>query len=237
MLTGIIDSGQKIITNGLVLHLDAAQLRSYPTTGTTWTDLSGGNNNGSLVNGPTFNSANGGSIVFDGINDYVTVNDVAGVTDFTISQNYTVEFWFYMNSTQGGDERSIVEKWSEVAGYPYIFRTAGNPPTEIQTAVWNGTTQQTIYVAVNNNTWVHICVTFSWSTSLLTFYRNAQSAGTTPLTLTGNIDNTSPLNLMRRGNGLYYANGEMGSFRIYNRALSASEVLQNYNALKSRFGL
>ena len=95
MINGIIDSGQKIITDGLVMHLDAAQLRSYPTTGTTWTDLSGNGNNGTLINGPTFNSGNGGSIVFDGVNDYVT-----GFNSISINttSSFAIEFWFNLTS-------------------------------------------------------------------------------------------------------------------------------------------
>ena len=70
-MNGIIDSNQKIVTSGLRLSLDAAQLRSYPTTGTTWSDLSGNGVNGTLTNGPTFNSAYGGALVPDGTNDYI----------------------------------------------------------------------------------------------------------------------------------------------------------------------
>ena len=66
-------AGPEITESGLVLALDAGNLKSYPTTGTTWTDLSGRGNTGTLTNGPTYSSANGGSIVFDGVNDYVTV--------------------------------------------------------------------------------------------------------------------------------------------------------------------
>ena len=61
----------KIVTNGLVLALDAANTKSYPGSGTVWSDLTPNGNNGALTNGPTFNSANGGSIVFDGTNDYL----------------------------------------------------------------------------------------------------------------------------------------------------------------------
>ena len=67
-----LSRGPKIVTNGLVLYLDAANKKSYPGSGTTWTDLSGNNNTGTLTNGPTFDSNNGGSIVFDGTNDYVS---------------------------------------------------------------------------------------------------------------------------------------------------------------------
>ena len=66
----------RIVTDGLVLYLDAANQRSYPGSGTTWSDISRGGNNGTLVNGPTFDPGNGGSIVFDGVDDYVSIPDI-----------------------------------------------------------------------------------------------------------------------------------------------------------------
>ena len=77
-----------IVTSGLVLNLDAANMKSYPRSGTTWRDLSGLGNNGTLTNGPTFNSQNGGSIVFDGVDDYASINNTIGnfgTSDFTIN--------------------------------------------------------------------------------------------------------------------------------------------------------
>ena len=71
----------QIVTNGLVLALDAADRNSYPDSGTTWTDLSGNGSNGTLINGPTFSSVNGGSIVFDGLNDYVNISTPVNLTN------------------------------------------------------------------------------------------------------------------------------------------------------------
>jgi hypothetical protein len=84
----------KIVTDGLVLYLDAANTRSYPGTGTTWSDLSRGGNNGSLINGPTFNSANGGSIVFDGSNDYV---DCGNIDDIKNASQVSISIWTYID--------------------------------------------------------------------------------------------------------------------------------------------
>ena len=90
----------RIVTDGLVLCLDAGNTKSYPGSGTTWTDLSGRRNNGTLTNGPTFDSANGGSIVFDGTNDTVSIpasaNQVFGTGD------YTLEWWSKTSDTDGG---------------------------------------------------------------------------------------------------------------------------------------
>ena len=80
----------RIVTDGLVFCVDAANKRSYPGVGTTWTDLTANKNNGTLTNGPTFDSANGGSIVFDGTNDYV---DLGSSLSISTSSPFSVEFW------------------------------------------------------------------------------------------------------------------------------------------------
>jgi hypothetical protein len=84
----------KIVTDGLVLCLDAGNPKSYPGSGTTWTDLSGNGNNGTLVNGVGYNSGNGGSLVFDGVNDRVTIN-ASSHTNLS-SGNFTISSWFYI---------------------------------------------------------------------------------------------------------------------------------------------
>jgi len=85
-----------VVQDGLVLNLDASKFYSYSRSGTTWTDLSGNGNNGTLVNGPTFSSANGGSIVFDGSNDYMTSSFT-----FTANQAMTISGWLYSTATSG----------------------------------------------------------------------------------------------------------------------------------------
>jgi hypothetical protein len=229
-----------IVTNGLVLYLDASNWRSYLGTGTTWTDLSGNGNTGTLTNGPTYSSSNGGSIVFDGIDDYATIPDITGITDFSNTNNYTVDFWVYINSTQNdtrNQDNNIVEKWSQVGSYPYTFRYVRSSQT-ISAAAYNGTSTNTTSVTVSPNNWVHICGVFNWSSSLLTLYMNGGNVtSSTTLNLTGTITNDSALNLMRRGNGFNYATGRLSNLNIYNRALTASEISQNFNALRGRFGI
>ena len=237
-----ISYNPRTITDGLVLALDAGNVKSYNAgiSTTTWTDLSGRGNNGTLVLGPTYSSANGGSIVFDGTDDYATVPDVTGVTDFSNTNNYTVDFWVYVNSTQNdtrNTDNNIVEKWSQVGSYPYTFRYVRSSQT-IRAAAYNGTIDNTTSVTVSPNNWVHICGVFNWSSSLLTLYKNGGSVtSSTALNLTGTITNDSALNLMRRGNGFNYVTGRLSNLKIYNRALTAAEVRQNFNALRSRFSI
>jgi len=89
-----------VVTNGLVLALDAGISRSYSGIGTTWTDLSGNGKNATLINGPTYSSANGGSIVFDGSNDYAEISNASTLGGFT--GDFSIEFWF-----KGGNQGSF----------------------------------------------------------------------------------------------------------------------------------
>ena len=105
-----VEGSRSIITNGLVLYLDAANTKSYVSGSTTWNDLSRNNNTGTLINGSTFNSLNGGSIVFDGIDDRVSG------TTINTGQNFTVNCWIFP-TLLGATRRALVGN-----GYPYTSR-------------------------------------------------------------------------------------------------------------------
>lgn len=224
MLTSVLDSGPKIVTNGLLLNLDAAQLRSYPGSGTTWTDLSGNSNNSVLTNGPTFNSSNGGSIVFDGVNDYVVVNNNANILNKTA---YTKAVWFRISSFStnnnliSGDNASQHAFW--LFGSPYL--QSGH----------NGSYSLVVSTtSLSLNTWYFGAVTFS-TTSGWVLYVNgvSESTNASTTTYTGN-------DLLLIGAYVAASNlltGRIACAYVYNRALSSTEILQNYNAVKSRFGL
>ncbi len=207
-------NGPTIVRDGLVLCLDAGNSKSYPGSGTTWTDLSGNRNNGTLTNGPTFNSDNGGSIVFDGANDYV---------QFTSVSVQTVCFWGRMDSdipnlaglvcstaagdgslrTENGSFRAVPDSNDFHNGYVSSFMINGVSNLSIASnylVVPNGRTlQQDFYVgAIGNST--------SISTISHTFL------------------------------GRVYK-GRVYFVCLYSRQLTNSELLQNYNALKTRFGL
>jgi len=120
-----LSRGPKIISNGLVLYLDAANNKSYPRTGTTWYDLSGNNNNGTLTNGPTFNSANGGSIVYDGADDSVNLSLVSSNVN-----NVTTEVWFKAN-TLPGDRGLFLNGDGGGSGYGLQFGACGASGTTL----------------------------------------------------------------------------------------------------------
>lgn len=226
MLTGIIDSGQKIVTNGLVLHLDAAQLRSYPGSGTTWTDLSGNGYNGSLVNGPTFNSANGGSIVFDGTNDFV---DFTSDSNLLPTDGLTVEVWF----KTGIKDRFIVAKSSVAATNGYNLCGMSNDKIQL---IVNSVSVDSV-TNITNNVWTNCTATWIPSTSMTLYLNGSQNAINTTSIPAAIINPNSVIEICRRDGIRDYWNGNVSIVRIYNRALSATEVLQNYNATKSRYGL
>lgn len=236
----------RIITDGLVLHLDAADKNSYPGTGTVWNDLSQGGNNGTLVNGPTFNSANGGYIICDGINDYIEVLDNSSL-DFG-SGNFTVEYWFRkLATTTGFDNIWGPNKWN----------TGGQLGTnEWSLGIGNGVTGNsntyefaiqsgsTIYLIVSSdqlllNTWYQLVAQRDGAT-LKTYLNGSLTLNSTPsgMTTSTSVNNVGRnLRINNSAVNNLHTNADNAIVRIYNKALSADEVLQNYNATKGRFGL
>ncbi len=205
-----------IITDGLVLYLDAANTKSYVSGSTTWTDLVG-LNNGTLVNGPAFNSGNGGSIVFDGSNDYVIIpgnsNTLSTLTVYTIE--------LLIKTTYSGN-RVILEK-----GPNLKMMIQPDATNQIFYGDYSSFTDS---VPIFNGNWINICIV--QASSFRSLYINNQLKNTTAQ---GNSSaNSNDIVLMSR-NGSFAQNGNVSIFKIYNRALSATEVLQNYNATKTRY--
>ena len=201
----------KIVTDGLVLALDAGNTKSYVSGSTTWSDKSGRGNNGTLVNGPTFSSANGGSIVFDGVNDYVTGS-------LQNSSLYTLGIWIKITTYTiggglfGGGDNGI-----------YLQLGGGN--------TWQFFDAFTGNVGPTLGQWAYIVGVKGTTNDSL--YRNASIITSAP---SAGISLGTSFKIARRFDGIL-TNCQVGIAQIYNRALSASEVLQNYNATKGRFGL
>jgi hypothetical protein len=220
--------GPNISESGLVLCLDAADKNSYPGTGTTWTDLSGNNYNGTLTNGPTFNGNNSGVIVFDGTDDHINCGNV--LSNLT---NLSLEC-FLKFGTQTTSYNGIISKTLDNTN-GWEIRTAGYTSTT--------TTAQFRYVgdngspdfgALTNGVWYHLVATGTLGSQLVyingLIYNSGTYAGSPSA-------NSNSLVLGKLAYSGLYANMTLGYAKIYNRVLTASEVLQNYNATKSRFGL
>jgi len=217
--------GPKITTNGLVLCVDAADKNSYIGSGTTWNDVSGYDNNGTLVNSPTFNSGNNGNIMFDGVDDYV---DLGTNLSGNFSSNQVSVCTFSKIS-------SVVSKNTLISfNGQFNFFLPGNRLTTTYQLYWDSVSswKNGSKSDWTTNTWYYLCWTISSTT--LTFYVNGVSDGTTTLSTS-----FAPTSFTRIGfaNAGEYATGTISNTSVYNRALSATDVLQNYNATKSRFGL
>ena len=234
-----------IVTQGLVLDLDAAKRDSYVGTGTAWNDISGNRNNGVLTNGPTFNSANGGSIVFDGTNDYVGCGTDLP-SSLTSNPNFTISGWFKLNSNFNN---GATWAFGLVSGNPNNINSFCSVQNEISISLANvcifGTGQfydstwkyvvwtKTSGVFSRNNISIYINGTTYTGGSLINRFGNET---TTPNILTGNSfaigKSNSSSNSMTQLSSIFCSN-----FTCYSRALSSTEILQNYNATKGRFGL
>jgi hypothetical protein len=226
----------KIVTDGLVLALDAGNPKSYPGSGTVWRDKSGNGNDGTLTNGPTFSSDNGGAIVFDSANDNASIPHDSTI-DFA-TNSFSLHTW--VRTAQTGTTRFIMGKGTGIAiassvGYNLYL---GNIGTTWLFGLWDGTGNNsagsTDYVEVGK--WVNLCGVYSAEEGRHRMYTNGQLVSS----LTRTVDSISTTNSLYVGVGpqaLGHWDGDIAYSSIYNRALSASEVQQNYNALKGRFGL
>jgi hypothetical protein len=233
----------KVVTNGLVLCVDAANQRSYTSGSTTWYDLTGNFNNGTLTNGPTFDSANGGSIVFDGIDDYIALGTP---NSLNLLGTITINSWVKITafSTVGNIAGTIYEKGYDNNNDQIFFRFRNNAGTQvIDVGTYKGSnntnylTTYTIGSSITTGTWNNIVGQYdgaNWN-----IYLNSVLVSST-LQNQGPLTSTSPSSIGAAyiSNGYArFLNGSIANLQVYNRALSATEILQNYNATKTRFGL
>ena len=225
-----------VITNlsNIVLYLDAANTNSYPGTGTTWTDLSGQSNNGTLINGPTYNSGNGGSLVFDGSNDYVS--ETSALSDSFLQGNWTISFWVNFDSidtsTSGSTDRILLHHGSS-AGNKGLHLVQRN--SRIRLGLYSNDLQSSATVSVN--TWYHITFTLNNTTRVKQIFINGSldNSHTGSGAYTGTGSNT------RIGGKVLtfgqHFDGKMSSVIAYSGVLTSSEIANNFDAFKGRYGL
>ena len=230
----------QIVTNGLVLALDAADRNSYVSGSTTWNDMSGNGNAGTLTNSPTYSIANGGTIVFDGTDDYIAFTYNSNVA-FLSASSYTLEV-FALPQSSSASYPGLINRESNPGsgrdGYNLLHTQVGIPAGQvfIMTERWaTGSGVQCGFLTQTSSfydKWHHIVGTYN-GTNLSIYYDGVLQTSTSA---TGNITNTTKALEVATRSGDDYK-GNLSITRIYNRALSAPEILQNYNAQKSRFGL
>jgi hypothetical protein len=226
-----------IITSGLVLYLDAGNTSSYAGSGTTWTDLSGLGNNGTLVNGPTYSSANQGSILFDGTNDYVTLGTP---TSLNITGSITVNSWVNFSLLPTGSNWStIYEKgYSGTNDQTFLRYTSG--ALEFGTyslSLGNKLTKYTVGSSVLVNNWCNIVGVFDQLK--FTLYLNNTLVSQTAY-VGSMFSSSAPIGIAAAsisGTFQRFFKGNISVVQAYNRALTAAEVSQNFNAVKGRYGL
>ena len=226
-----ISRGPKIVTNGLVLTLDAADRNSYPGSGTVWRDLSGNNNNGTLTNGPTFNNSNGGCIIFDGTDDNVQLGNAS---TFLPTSAITVNCWAKTNVVQVY-KKIFVTVTAGTQAITGIYFSLGPAPYNYYFGIItnNGSQLAGANTDPSTSTFSNFCGTYDGANIRL--YLNGTLLATQ--SHTGTIINTGIGRISGYDNGGEIWDGRVASLSIYNKALTATEILQNYNSTKSRFGL
>ena len=221
----VVDLG--IVTTNLSMFLDAGNASSYPGSGTAWTDLSGNSRNGTLTNGPTYTSADGGAIVFDGTNDFVQCSGSITATAATFVT------WMRRNGPQDDFDGIIYSRGAAATGISFFGTTNKISYTwnnAVNTYTWDSG------LTIPDLTWCMIAVSVTSTTA--TAYL-CQSSGITSATNTVGHTSTT-LDAIRIGQdnlASRYFNGRIATAMIYDRALSAGEITQNFNALRSRYGL
>jgi hypothetical protein len=219
--------GAGILTNGLILHLDAGQTASYPGSGTAWTDLSTSGNNGTLTNGPTFDSANGGSIVFDGTNDYAAIPLITSAI-----VNVTLQCWAYVStSSMKGPFMGVGTSgngWCFGVGSGTID-SLGNEITalisgvrHISTSTNYGTGWKFVTFVLNASSVPSIYV---GSTFIGSYSGSNPNTPTTETTVGAEASNSR------------FFGGNVAQAIAYNRALSATDIQTNFDITKGRYGL
>ncbi len=224
-----------LVTSGLIVHLDASNTSSYPGSGTTWTDLTGNANNGTLTNGPVYSSTAGGCIDCDGINDFISIANKSSLQPQSATP-ITMQIWVNFDALTDG---AIINKLTASFAYDgYIVRAT--------TAGYAGYTVNGTSIDQGRNTSPTVVFTTgTWY--LVTFItQRTATANTTRLYINTTVriqsawgnDGYSESNPLQLGGGYGgFVNCKIGAFYFYSRGLSDSEITQNFNATKTRYGL
>lgn len=211
-----------------------ANVKSYPGSGTVWTDLSPTNSTSSLVNGPTFLPDNDGIINFDGVDDYANVSGTAGNTPLS-----SVECWIKFNAITVGATHQIVARTNTNVGTFNLIKNNGNE--KIQFAIRLAATPATQNNVFSDNApiinvWYHYVGTYDGSFQRL-YVNSILQSTVNPLSGTIDTAGTYALNVGRNTSNIAFTNAKIPLVKIYNRALSAMEVSQNFEALRGRYGV
>ena len=219
-----------LVSDGLVLALDAGNPKSYPGSGTTWTDLSGNGNNGTLINGVGYSGSSGGSLSFDASNDYSNCGNNSSLSFG--SGNFNSSLWIKTSSTSGADWMGVISKYSGGTGLWIQL----NPSNRYVGFGWDGSNYMVSSTSVASGTWRHVSCQRTSSTGGEIYVDGnlVMSSSSLP---TKSSNTAVQLDVGRINISGRYFNGNIAQASIYNRSLTAAEIKQNYDALRGRFGL
>jgi hypothetical protein len=215
-----------VVTTGLQLYLDAGNASSYSGSGTAWNDLSGNSRNGTLTNGPTYSATNGGSIVFDGSNDYVQCSGSLTVTAATFVT------WIRRNGNQGQYDGILFSRGTNVTGM--------NLQVSNQIAyTWNDAVNTYSWqsgLIVPDATWCMIAVSVT-STAATAYLCQASGITTATNTVSHTSSVINDIKIAWDDAAARYFTGNIAIAQLYNIALSAEQIAQNFAADRARFGV
>jgi hypothetical protein len=215
-----------IVRDGLFLHLDAANPKSYSGSGTVWNDLSGNGNHGTLINGVGYDSADNGSMVFDGVDDQINLADVSSIKPV---QEITIIQQFYFNLTGGNRQATLMVGRDLTSGY-ILWEQNG-----IFTVRLSGNSVSNFPISSNN--WYNIIVTYKSGSGGSVFLNGKlkNDIGDQGDISYPEMYGTGP-SIGSHG-GIYESNVKISMCQVYNRALTEFEIKQNFNAIKGRYGI
>ena len=244
MRLGLLLKPIDITTSNLTLYYNPALTESYSGSGNAINDLAGNGTTATLYNAPAYNAATGFS--FNGSNQYATIPSVNGLTNFTNTQQYSVEIWFRPSNGQvNAGEAELLEKWNlnNESRYPFVFRY-NESTNSMFTACYDGVNFRSVSASgFPVNTWKQVVGVFNFVSNTLTLYRDGVAVGSTSISGMTQVSNTSPVTIGTRlgtggtiSSGIMYK-GNVGIIRMYNKPLTAAEVLNNFNITKGTYGL
>jgi hypothetical protein len=225
--------GPRIVTNGLVLALDAANPKSYAYGSTLWNDLSGNNNSGSLINAPALNNDAFGSFVFN-----ANVSNSVSIPR-PIQDDFTLSCWFKTTQSVGSNGQwytgaGLIDGFVSPSTNDFGLAIVGG---RVAFGIGRGQGDTTISSSLqyNDNRWYQATATRIRSSGIITLYINGSLTTTITSSAVGPMNATSTLRIGSLQTGIQFFSGSIANVQIHNRALSAEEVVQNYNAISSRF--
>jgi hypothetical protein len=220
-----------IVKNGLIIYLDAANRKSYSGSGTNWIDLTAGKNNGTLTNSPTYSTSNNGYLIFNGSNQYIVKASVPSLAFGT--GDYTVDGW--INFQQIKDSSNLITPDSDLSVSQNVYWWFGYNASQLRFG--QHFTSNGVYCSwsPSTSTWYHIAATRISGTTALYINGISQSV-TNPTIFNGTSWSQRGYAIARINGTPTYTNGYIASVKVYNVGLTASQILQNYNATKGRFG-